>query len=896
MAMAGLRHLLLRLRGLWRSDKIHDEIDEELQFHIDLRIEDNIRRGLSAAEARQDAEQRFGSLLRIKEQGYDVRGGRWLEDFWQDLRYGVRMLRKQPGFTLVAALTLALGIGANTAIFSVVNAVLMRPLPYHDPARITMIWSDNPATQLGLHEMPPTNADIADWREQNHVFERIAAYRSSFANLSAQGEAERAAGAAVTFDFFPLLGVEPVLGRTFTAEEDQPNKNRVVVISYGLWQRAFGGDPGIIGKAIALDTVDFTVIGVMPRGFNFPRGAEMPAGYGFAPQADIWVPLALSAERWQRRNQRQLVAMARLKPDTALEQAQAEMSAIAQRQAGDFPDSNAGWVVRLVPLKDQVVGKTRPLLLVLLAVVAFVLLIACANVASLLLARAAARQKEIALRAALGAGRRRVIRQLLTESILLSSLGGALGLLVAYWGVKALIAASPTNIPRLGETTLDLPVLGFTAGISLLTGILFGLVPAIQAAKTNLSEALKEGGRNPATPGQHRLRSLLIVSEVALALVLLVGAGLLVRSFSRLLAVDPGFNPQSVLALDVMLPGAKYHTQESRCNFYQQLLARIETLPGVRAAGGISDVPLSGAEGLYPLAIEGRPPARHGQEPSTDGRDVTPNYFEAMGVPLLQGRAFSESDAPGQPEVAIINETIARQFFPGEDPIGKRVKLGPADDPREPWLTVVGVVGDVKSTVLESDPRAQVYRPFLQLSWSDLSILIRTESDPLQLVPAVRNEVKAIDPNQPVTNVRTMEQAVAESVSRRRFIMLLLAVFAAVALLLTVVGLYGVISYSVTRRTHEFGVRLALGAQARDVLRLVVGDGLRLAAAGVGIGLVAAIALTRGMVSLLFNVSALDPLTFTLVTALLVFVALVSSYIPARRATKVDPMIALRSE
>ncbi|HEX8186126.1 MAG TPA: ABC transporter permease, partial [Blastocatellia bacterium] len=491
---------------------------------------------------------------------------------------------------------------------------------------------------------------------------------------------------------------------------------------------------------------------------------------------------------------------------------------------------------------------------------------------------------------------RRVIRQLLTESVLLSSLGGALGLLVAYWGVKVLIAASPANIPRLRETTLDLRVLGFTVAISLLTGILFGLAPAVQATRANLSEALKEGGRGSASANQHRLHSLLIVSEVALALVLMVSAGLLIRSFTRLLAVNPGFNPQSVLALDVMLPYAKYSTQESRRDFYQQLIARVETLPGVRAAGGISDVPLSGAEGLYSLAIEGQPPARHGQEPSTDGREVTPNYFQAMGVALLQGRHFSESDAPGQPEVAIINETIARQFFPGEVPIGKRIKLGRADDNREPWLTVVGVVSDVKSAALEADPRPQVYRPFLQFSWSDLSLVIRTESDPLQLAATVRNEVKAIDPNQPVANVRTMEQAVTESVARRRFIMLLLALFAAVALMLTVVGLYGVISYSVTQRTHEFGVRLALGAQASDVLRMVVRDGLRLAALGVGIGLAAAFALTRVMASMLFNVSASDPLTYVLVTALLVVVALVSSYIPARRATKVDPMIALRSE
>jgi putative ABC transport system permease protein len=896
MAMLGLRHLLSRLRGLWRSDRIHDEIDEELRFHIDLRTEENIRRGMSADEARRDAERRFGSLLRAKERGYDVRGGGWLEGLWQDLRYGARMLRKQPGFTFVAVLTLALGIGANTAIFSMVNAVLLRPLPYHDPARITMLWSDNPAIQLGLRELPPTNADIVDWREQNQVFERIAAYRSSFANLSAEGEAERVGGAAVTFDFFPLLGIDPILGRTFTAEEDQPDKNRVVVISHGLWRRGFGGDPNILGKTVTLDSVDFTVIGVMPPGFNFPRGAEMPPGYGFGPQADIWIPLAMSAERWQRRNQRQLVAIGRLKPGVSLAQAQAEMSSIAQRQAQDHPDTNAGWLVRLVSLKDQVVGKTRPLLLVLLGAVAFVLLIACADVANLLLARAAARQKEIAIRAALGAGRRRVIRQLLTESVLLSSLGGALGLLVAYWGVEVLIAASPTNIPRLRDTTLDLWVLGFTAGISLLTGILFGLAPAVQATRTNLSEALKDGGRGSATAVQRRLHSLLIVSEVALALVLLVGAGLLIRSFSRLMAVDPGFNPQSVLAMDVMLPGAKYRTQESRRNFYQQVLARVETLPGVSAAGGISDVPLSGAEGLYGLAIEGQPPVSRGQEPNTDGRYVTTNYFRAMGVPLLEGRAFTESDVAGRPEVAIINETIARQLFPGEDPIGKRIKLGRADDSNESWLTVVGVVGDVKSAALESAPRPQVYRPFMQFSWTNLSLVIRTESDPLQLASAVRSEVKAIDPNQPVANVRTMEQAVTESVARRRFIMLLLSLFAAMALVLTVVGLYGVISYSVTQRTHEFGVRMALGAQARDVLRLVVRDGLRLTALGVGIGLAAAFALTRGMASLLFNVSASDPLTFALVTALLVVVAIVSSCIPARRATKVDPIIALRYE
>ncbi len=818
----------------------------------------------------------------------------------QDLRYAGRMLLKHPGFTGVAALALALGIGANSAIFSVINAVLLRPLPYQDPDRIITIWETNPHLQLGFDKFPCSAANFIDWREQNHVFGHIAALSSDPFNLEGRGEPEKLGGARVSADLFAVLGVEASLGRAFLPEEDQPGHNHVVVLSHSLWQRRFGSDPGVIGQAVRFNGESYTVVGVMPPGFHYPHGTDMPAYFQFPAQTEVWSPIALRAEQIKNRGGINKAVIARLKPGVTLKQAQAEMDTIAQRIGQQYPDTEAGFGVTLIPLHEQVTGSLRPSLLTLLGAVGFVLAVACANVANLLLARAAARQKEIAIRTALGAGRWRIVRQLLTESVLLSSLGGGLGLLLGMWGIDLLIAATPENIPRFKEVSLDARVLGFTLVVSLLTGIIFGLAPALQASKPDLNESLKEGGRG-STSVRHRVRSLLVISEVALALVLLIGAGLMIKSFLRLQQVDPGLDPHHVLTMRLSIPYAKYSKDEQRIAFYRQLLERTESLPGVQAVGAVSEIPLSGAEDLEGFTIEGRPPVKSLQEmPIANYHTVTPDYFRAMGITLLKGRQLTEGDKEDAPGVVIINETFAHRFFPGEDAIGKRVTFDNPEKEKASWNSIVGVVRDVKHSALDAEPRPEIFRPFFQspgTSFSgDLALVARTVSDPLSLAAAIRNEVWAVDKEMPVYDIETMDQIIAESVSRRRFNMLLLGVFAAVAMILATVGIYGVMSYTVSQRTHEIGIRMALGAERGDVLRLVVGQGMMQALAGVAIGLAGAFAVTRVMASLLYGVSATDPVTFIGISLLLAMIALIACYIPARRAMKVDPMVALRYE
>jgi putative ABC transport system permease protein len=810
----------------------------------------------------------------------------------QDLRYGARMLMKQPGFTLIAIITLALGIGANTAIFSVINAILLRPLNYKDSERLVVINHHNPKTD---NKLSVSASGYAHYRQVSHSFEQMGAATSGSVNLSGTGDPEGLQWWRVTHTFLPTLGAAAARGRIFTADEDQPGRNRVVVLSDSLWQRRFGGDPQLVGKTITLNSESYAVIGVLPPAFQFGRET--------GERVDLWTPIAFTPQQldptaWRNEN---LFVIARLKPDVTLGQAQAELDTIAanvRQQYFTGQDSNdpSSWGLLASSPHENIVGDIRPALLILLGAVAFVLLIACANVANLLLARAAGRGREMALRAALGASRRRIIRQLLTESVLLAVLGGALGLLLAYWGVDALLLLNEDGIPRANEIGIDAHSLFFTFGVSLLVGVLFGLLPALQAVSGDLHQTLKEGGRSSTArqgPG-----SLFVVAEVALALALLVGAGLLLKSFWRLQQVNPGFRPDHLLVMQISLPGSKYREPQQVDGFYQQALQNIQALPGVRAAGISTYIPMSGSNQTTRFDIEGRTVASGETAPSGSRWHAGATYFQTMNIPLIKGRYFDGRDVRDAAQVAIIDETMARKFWAHEDALGKRISMSFQRDPQgNPiWREIVGVVGHVKHEGLESETPAQYYLPLGQLPARNVFLVVRATAEPTSLTAAVRGAIRAVERELPVFRITTMEQMVSASMAQRRFLMVLLGVFALVAVILASVGLYGVMSYSVAQRTHEIGIRMALGAQVRDVLRLVIGQGMKLVLLGVGIGLASALALTRLMKTLLYDVSATDPLTFAVIALLLALVALLACWIPARRATKVDPMIALRYE
>jgi putative ABC transport system permease protein len=800
-----------------------------------------------------------------------------MNSLWQDLRYGARMLFKQPGFTLIPVLTLALGIGANTAIFSVVNTVLLRPLPFKEPDSLVMIRE----TKLPqFPEFSVSAGNFLGWQKQNTVFERMAAYTGASFNLVGVGDPEQIPGMRVTDGFFAMLGAQPQIGRDFLSEEDQPGRNNVVILSHGLWQRRFGGEAKILNQTLTLNGQSYTVIGVMPASFRF--GGREP----------IWTPMAFTTQQAQNHGGHYLSAIGRLKPGVTLDQARAEMVTIAGRLATQYPEANAGWNVKLMSLLEFSVRSIKPALLVLLAAVAFVLLIACVNVANLLLVRAASRQRELAIRTALGAGRARIMRHLLTESVLLALLGGGVGLLLAKWGMDLLLALAPQDLPRLSGVSLDGRALAFTAAITLLTGVIFGLFPALQASKPNLNETLKDAGRGSSDGGRRQLvRSSLVVLEVASALVLLVGAGLMIKSFWQLLKVDPGFNPDNALTLSVALPRTKYPEETQQVAFFQQLLEKVSALPGVQAAGISNAMPL-GNDYVAGFEIEGRPPLPPGAGQSTNFYAVSPDYFKAMGITLRRGRLFTERDTKDSPRVAVVNETMAQKIFPNEDPTGKRIKFGRNADSYE----IVGIVADVKQYGLDQVTPLQTYEPHTQQTFPAMTLVVRTAGPPTEMTAAIRNAVLELDKEQPIANVSTLAQSLSTSIAQQQFSMLLLGVFAAVALLLAAVGIYGVLSYAVTQRTHEIGIRMALGAGRREVLKLVVGHGLRLTLLGVAAGLATAFALTRLMKTLLFGVSATDPLTFGLIALLLIAVALLACYLPARRATQVDPLVALRCE
>jgi putative ABC transport system permease protein len=800
-----------------------------------------------------------------------------MDSIFKDIRYGFRSLLKRPGFTAIALLALALGIGANTAIFTLVNAVVIQPLPFPDPDRLVWAWGN---IRNGGNRASVSPPDFLDFRSQNKTFEQFAASGTQPlpVNLTGGGEPERLMASIVTGNYFQTFGIAPALGRGFSLENEKPGQNQVAVLSYALWQKRFAGDPGIINQTIVLDGKSFQVIGVMGQGVNLPQAAE------------LWVPINVDDPDMKIRRAHFLRPIGRLKEGVTLVQAQADTDLIAGALEEQFPDSNTGWNLRLVSLREQLIGGTRTTVFILFGAVGFVLLIACANVANLLLVRAAARQKEIALRTALGASRLRIARQMITESLLLSILGGALGAVLAVWGVQLLVSLSDGSLPRTADVRINATVLAFTLIISLFTGLLFGLAPAFHTMKVNLIDSLKDGTRGTEGTMRNRIRSLLVVFESAVAVMLLICAGLLVRSLIALQKVDPGFDSGKVLTLRIDLSRTKYNTPEKSENFFRELEQRLGSLPGVESVGFVTELPLSGQLNDLPFTVEGRPPVAPGQEFGADWRRVNQKYFNVLRIPLLRGRSFTEQEVQRSDKVMIVSQSLVAAVFPNEEALGKRLITGVHGEPFE----IVGIVGDIRHNSLGGNPFATMYFPTRQTG--RFNLVIRTQTDPLNIVGGVRKEIQALDPDQPISAIRTMDDWVDSSVAAPRYRTTLLTLFAALAMILAATGIYGVMSYSVAQRTHEIGVRMALGARQFDVLKLVVRQGMLLTLVGVVLGLGVAFWLTRVMSSLLFGVTQKDPITFGVVAALLIAVSFIACFVPARRATKVDPLEALRYE
>lgn len=818
-----------------------------------------------------------------------------MEALWQDVRYGLRVLRKSPGFVVIAVLALALGVGANTAIFSVVNALLLRPLNYENPDRLTMVWEKS--VKRGFGAIPTSLPNFNDLRTANTTFEDLGAFTDTNFNLTGGDVPERVTGLRITASLLSLLKGKPLKGRLFLPEEDQPQTSRVLILSHSLWQRSFGSNENLLGQTVALNGEGYTVVGIMPPDFKFPPtfSATIASSQYTMPRADLWVPLTTDAALLAREN-RIFYMIGRLKPGGTAIAAQAELNVIASRLQKEYPAVDADMEVDVIPLREQVTGDIRLALLVLFAAVGCVLLIACANVANLLLAKASGRQKEVATRIALGATRLRIIRQLLTEGMLLSLFGGLLGSLLAVVAVRQFIGFGPPNVQRPDSIGIDGTVLIFTLVLSVLTSFIFGLAPAWQASKSDLNETLKEGGRgNSGGAKQNRVRSLLVISEIALALVLLIASGLMIKSFVRLQNVNPGFNPENLITLELELPENKYADKERQAAFQKEIVQRIREIPGVQNTGAVNYLPFSGNELNSSLTIEGKPVPNVADRPRAFCRNISPNYFQAMGISLPQGRSFADGDNADAPAVAIVNETAARRSWANENPLGKRFKLGRPES-KNPWVTIVGIVGGVSHRTLGVASQPEVYFPFQQNPGPILTLVVRTASDPKAFTAAVRREVSAIDKDLPVSNIKFMDEILAGSVAQPRVYALLLGIFAGLALVLASIGTYGVMSYSVTQRTHEIGIRMALGAQRSDVLKLIIKQGMTLALAGIIIGLIASFAVTRILASQLFGVSATDLVTFAAIPILLVIVTVIACYIPAVRATKVNPMIAVRYE
>jgi putative ABC transport system permease protein len=881
--MIWLRKIAERVCGLFgkRTDDL--EFDAEIQEHLRLLTERYRRQGMTPENAELAARRQFGNTTLLQEERKAMQTIPALEAFWNDLVYALRMLRKNPGFTTAAVLTLALGIGANTAIFSVCNAVLLKPLPYSEPDRIVMLWEQQ---QGRAQTVAPAN--FVDWREQTRSFSEVAAIRSSSMILIGHGEPARLKGAAVSANFLSLLGVPFTFGRNFLAEEDQPDRNHVVILSYQTWRERFGAQPDTVGRPITLNDTIHTVVGVLPPDFQF---AGNPSEFQAQNQFDIWVPLALNLEKLQR-GTHPLRVFARLKPGVALAQAQADLNVVAANLERLYPENNLEKGITAVPLGEQVTTNVRPVLAILLSAVGLLLLIACANVANLLLSRAAAREKEMAVRMALGASRRRLAQQLLTESLLLASLGGAGGYLFAWATISALSSRLPADFSRASGVSLDARILVFTGLISLATGVLFGLAPLFQARKISANESLKQNARG-SSGSQTRMRSGLMVAQMAIATMLLIGAGLMAKSLWALLHVSPGFRTEQILTARLSLPRSRYPDNRRIAAFQQELLTSVQSTPGVQSAGFATYLPLSGTDNGWAFFIEGRPPLPVGVYNHAKYRPASPGYFEAIGIPLLRGRTFIFADTEDVPWVVIINQTMARQYWGEQDPVGQRLRFG-----GNVWRTVIGVVGDVLHESLDGEARAEMYVPFTQAPnvESGPTIVAHTTINPTAVAVNLREAVSAIDRAIPVDQIETMEQFVSVSVAQPRFRTVILIAFSLLALVMASIGIYGVMNYLVIQRTHEFGIRMSLGATPGDVLRLVLGRAAVLIGLGLGVGLLGSVLLARLIAKLLYGIAPLDPLIFVTVSILLSAVALSASYIPARRATRVDPIAALRYE
>jgi putative ABC transport system permease protein len=886
------------VRGIFQRSQVRNEMEAELQFHVDARSEELMQSGVPREEALRRARLEFGGMEGRKEECLEARGASFLDNLIQDLRYGVRTMMRAPGFTATAVLALALGIGANTAIFSVVNAVLLRSLPYDQPDRLVQVWHVPPqATFPGVAEFPASPANFLDWRNQARSFEGMSAYGRGSYTLTGSGEPETFRMIAVTDGMFSILHARPLLGRGFVSGEDEPGHEHEVVLSYGVWRRRFAGNADIVGKNITLNAQAFTVIGVMGPDFEFPISTDPSL------QAQMWKPLAWTDQERAIRDNHNYAAIARLKRGISVKQAQIEMDAISARLAQQYPDDNKGWGAVAVPLHEDLVGDVRPALLILLGAVVLVLLIACANVANLVLVKSLTRRKEQAVRVALGATRRRLLQQAISETLLLAFAGGALGLVFAHYGVALIVRFLAQRLPRSSEIGLDGWVLAFTAGISLAAGFAAGLLPAFRAARTDVNEALKQGlGRATSDSGGSRTRDVLVISEIALSLMLLIGAGLLIRSLWMLHRVNPGFEASHVVTMQVSVPIGKFTEPAQQIGYFDRVLDRVRTLPGVQAAGLIDSLPLSDDGSMQPIAVEGRPPAPMADMPEVDVRMISPGYLSAMHLPLIEGRDVDESDVAGRPGAVLISDSMAKLFWPNEDAIGKRLTL--YFFPNQARV-VVGIVGDVKLyAVNETQRKATLYFPLGQFSAPrgeayrsfGMNLAVRTSAAPVSMASTVGLAIHEVDPEIPVQNVRTMDEMISASLSPQRFTMLLLGAFAGLALLLAVVGIYSVTSYSVSRRTNEMGIRVALGASRTNVLMLVVRHGMMLALIGSAIGVAGALLLSQVMRSQLFGVQPTDVATYVVGACGLMLVVLAASYIPARRAMRVDPMQALRYE
>ncbi len=886
-----LSDLLYRLRALFHGKAVDGELDEELRYHLDREAEKYREMGASPEDAVRSARMALSGAEQVRQQCREARGTKFLEDLIQDLRYGFRMLTRNPRLTSMIVVSLAIGIGANTAIFSLTNTLLLKPLPYPNADRLAILWLRSPG--IGIPQDWPSPGQYHDIETQNHVFDETAIAFGRDYILTGLPRAMKVDGISASSSLLPMLGVKPLLGRIFLPEEDKPGRAQTVVLTYALWEQTFGGDPAIVGQSITIDGKAHTVVGVLPREFRLNH--EVVPTVGGIDKPDIFLPLPLDAKDQQDYGSENFNILARLKPGVTMQQAQADIGIIAAR-IREERHRDPSFTISVVPLIEQVVGNVRTAVLILFGAVALVLLIACTNVANLLLSRATVRQKEIAMRAALGAGRSRVVLQLLTENVLLSLLGGVVGLVLAAGCLFAVRQMHPGNIPRLDELRIDFGVLAFTLAISVFTGIAFGLAPAFRASRIDLNLTLKAGGRASRGGGlnvrRDKLRGALAIGELAVSLTLLTGAGLLVRSFVRLLNVPPGFNPQHVISMQVASYGPKYENDVERIQFYQELDQRVRSLPTVTEEGAISTLPLTPAVGWGGMQVEGYVPPPNQPELQVDQRTATPGYFTAMSIPLTSGRLFSDNDTDKTQQVVLVDQKMADRFWPNGDAVGKRIR----HNEKSPWLSIAGVVGVVKQYGLDTDTRMVVYYPRSQHPGGSMFFVARTTGDPSAIADAIVQQVRAIDPDVPVYDIATMQQRVHESVARQRFAMTMLGVFAGFAMILAAVGVYGVMSFLVTQGTSEIAIRMALGAQRKSILSLVFQQGMGMALIGIALGLLGAFSLTRLMGALLFGISATDPLTFVGVVVLLTLVALSACYFPARRAMSMDPMAALREE